>query len=51
MCVYVLTHDEFIETFLNEMFEDRHARRMRKDFEEPVKKIAEQVLERFCNRN
>lgn len=29
------------------MFEDRHARRMRKDFEEPVKKIAEQFWKDF----
>ena len=47
MCAYVLTHDEFIETFLNEMFEDRYARRMRKDFEEHVKKIAEQFWKDF----
>lgn len=47
MLAHVLTHDEFIETFLNEMFEDRYARRMRKDFEEPVKKIAEQFWKDF----
>lgn len=46
--VHVLTHDEFVQTFFNDLREyDKYTKKMRKEFEAPIKKILEQFWKDF----
>lgn len=48
MLAHVLTHDEFVQEFFNDMRKcDKYNRKMRKEFEAPIKKIIEQFWKDF----
>lgn len=48
MLAHVLTHDEFVQQFFNDVREyDKYNKKMRKEFEAPIKKIIEQFWKDF----
>ena len=48
MRAHVLMHDEFVQQFFNDVREyDKYNKKMRKEFEAPIKKIIEQFWKDF----
>lgn len=47
MRAYVLTHDEFVQEFFNDIRKYDNNKKMRKEFEAPIKKIIEQFWKDF----
>lgn len=47
MLAHVLTHDEFVQEFFNDIRKYDNNKKMRKEFEAPIKKIIEQFWKDF----